>query len=715
MRLKLICLSLLIFFGPNFPIWAQESQPPESFAEAKPASLETIDIRGVLRRDELKSTSATVLNNEMVTERVFYQTLDMINMSPGVSIIQYGEAGMSPQFQMRGFFSRNDMAMYMDGIPLHDNGHAAGFTDSTVVIPIEIESVEIIKGPASVYYGARSSGGTIAVQSIKHGNFTRLDLRYGSWNDIDAQGIIARENEKLAQVYAFEIFHSDGYRDNSDWDRKVVSGRWTYNFSDRFQASLNVRAYNSEWDSAGYVSAKLNTKRGWVNDGSGAGNGNGGKRDRYDARLWANYLITDQSQLTYYLYGTTMEFTRYQRGDPLVRFILTNPPLSAYPQMTEQYNKHQQWGTGLTYSWKDELGGQEASFTSGITYAKDMDVPRRTWNIPWGLGRARQGGPATDTTFSLENPAVLAEFSYQILNPLNVRIGARYDWLQGKHKDNNTGRQTSAKYKFFSPKAGLIYSPIDSLDIFTNFGRGFSMPGGFNGGNNGFFNDAANLKLQKRDQMELGFRYTPLDWLGFEATAYRLKTYDDTLTDPITGNTVQAGTTLRQGLELSLQAVPYKDWRVTANYAYSEAEYDKFINGRMDMSDHRLPFVPRQITNLEVAYAPQTGLGGRINFRWEADMLYQDSPLVYTDGTRIPLASADYLPFRAPDKGSLDIQFSYKFNEKYKILFDAKNIVGKSYEGYAYGKQWDTGDYSVNYTNPRAFYVTFIMNWDAKE
>ncbi|MDR1578308.1 MAG: TonB-dependent receptor [Deltaproteobacteria bacterium] len=714
MRFKFVFqLAMTLLFGIWFSAPSQALDATDADDYARETTLGEIEIRGIVRREELKSTSATVLSRENIEDRVYYQPLDMVYHSPGVSIMQYGEAGMSPQFQMRGFSARNDMAMYLDGVPLHDNGHAAGFTDSTVVIPIEIESVEIIKGPASVYYGARSSGGTIAVQSIKTGDFTKLNLRYGSWNDINAQGLIARQSEKLAQVYAFDVFHSDGYRANSDWDRKVASGRWTYNFSDKFQATLNIRAYHSEWDSAGYVSKKLNTTRGWVNDGSGPGQGNGGDRERYDARIWANYLITDESQLTYYLYGTTMEFTRYQRGDPTIYSISQN----SWPNMTEQYNKHNQWGNGLTFNWKGQLSGREASFSSGVTYAKDMDEPRRTWSIPWGRGRSHVPGskPSTETTFSLENPAIFTEFSYQALNPLTFRLGGRYDWLRGKHRNDLTGDRTSAKYKFFSPKAGIIYTPIESLELFANFGRGFSMPGGFNGSATGFFNDEANLKLSKRDQVEMGFRYLPLDWLGFEATAYQLKTYDESLTDPVTNISVQAGTTLREGLEFSLQATPVKDWRFTANYAYMEAKYKNFVDGRTDWSGYRLPWTPRHILNMEVAYAPKLGLGGRVTFRHEADMMYADTPLTYTDGTPITQRGVQVRPWKAPEKNYLDVQLSYKFNEKYKVMFDVKNVIGKTYEGYAYGREWDTGDYVTNWLNPRAFYLTLVMNWDAKE
>jgi iron complex outermembrane receptor protein len=710
--MKVILHSFFIFLSFNFFLTvnglAQEDIGGES-RDSAPAILESIDIRGTIRRDELKSTSATVLTQEEIGDRIFYQPLDLVNLSPGVSVIQYGEAGLSAQFQVRGFMYHHENSIYLDGIPLHDNGHNVGFTDSTVIIPIEIESVEIIKGPSSVYYGARSVGGTIAAQSLKGGNFTRLDFRYGSWNEMDATGLIARQNDKLAQVYAFEMFHSDGYRGNSDWDRKIFSGRWTYNFSDKFQASFNIRAYDSEWDSAGYVSKKRDSTRAWVDDGSGTGNG--GYRKRYDARFWANYLINDKTQVTYYLYGTTMDFTRYQRAGRSISNVLDN----SFPRMTEQYNRHQQWGTGLTYNWKGELAGKEASFVAGSSYTKEFEDPRKTWSIPWGSGRHRVEPPVTNNSFNLENPAILSEFSYQILRQINVRLGARYDWLRGQHTNNLTGVRTSADYKFFSPKAGVIYSPLENLDIFTNYGRGFTFPGGPNSFNTVLFNDDNNLKLAKSNQIEIGFRYFPIDWVGLEATFYNLKTSNDGYNDPITTDYVQTGETTREGVELSVTAKPRKDWRLTANYSYMEAKYDNFFSGQQDLAGYRLPWTPRKIANFEIAYAPETGFGARVTLRWEADMLYQDAPLKLRNGQpNLDANGFQIKPFRAPDKTFLDAQISYRFNENIRLLFDVKNIIGKAYEGYAYGKNWGTGDYMTNYSNPRAFYLSLQMNWDHK-
>ena len=304
---KAYCLFILAL-GICFPqtAWSQDDNQPASEQGSETITLPTVEVRGQVRREELESTSATVLDNEDIIDRVYISPLDILKLSPGVTITQYGESGLAAQVRMRGFTGghSSDVAMFLDGIPLHDGGHSDGYVDTNLINPIEIESVEIIKGPASVYYGNHSSGGAAAFQSYKAGDFTRLRLNYGSYNTVDTSGILARQSEKLDQVYAFQVFHSDGWRDNSDWDKQNFSARWTYQFTEKFSASLNLRAFHSEWDSPGYI-PDFQSPSSAVDDGSGQGNG--GKRTRYDGRLWANYEFNDESQLTFYSFMTDLD------------------------------------------------------------------------------------------------------------------------------------------------------------------------------------------------------------------------------------------------------------------------------------------------------------------------------------------------------------------------------------------------------------------------
>jgi outer membrane receptor protein involved in Fe transport len=691
---------------------AQTASGSESDDEASgTTSLTEIDIRGKVRREELKTTSAGVLTNNDVKDRVITQTLDLIALTPGVSVAEFGERGSSPSIQMRGFTNRNDTSMYLDGIPLHDNGHGAGMTDSTVVMPIEIETMEVIKGPVSVYYGPRSAGGVIAVDSIKRGNLNRLNVRYGSWNDINVTGLIARETGPLAQVYAFEAFHSDGWRDKSEWDRKILSGRWTYDVSDSLQVSLNLRAYQAEWGAAGYVSKFLNSPKDAVNDGSGEKDG--GKRERYDARLWANYLIDKESQLTFYLYGTTLEFDYYMSRTRTVGE-------AAFPNMSYWHNRHNQWGTGLTYSRQGQVAGRDSNLAVGLAYSREIDDPRQQYSIPWGQGRTHDASNMTSNlNYDIANPAVFAEFSMQVLDYLNIRLGGRYDWLKGVYDNHMAAARSHSEveYSFFSPKIGVLVTPLDNLEIFANFSRGFSLPSGYtsNTSTTGFFNSESQPRLMKRDQYELGARYAPLDWLSLELALFNLKTYDE-FTTPLPGVTEQTGETTRRGVELAFDAVFAPDWRLRGHYSYTDAFYDRYDTATINYQGRRLTRVPRHLGFVELSYEPKTGLAGRVSVRVERDMMQTDEPPFLKSGApNVTAAGNPRTGFRNQNLAMVDLQLSYRFNEHHRLVLDVTNVMGKTYETTYYSStNYDTRDYTTGYRNPRAVYLTYQLNYDGK-
>jgi outer membrane receptor protein involved in Fe transport len=119
---------------------------------------------------------------------------------------------------------------------------------------------------------------------------------------------------------------------------------------------------------------------------------------------------------------------------------------------------------------------------------------------------------------------------------------------------------------------------------------------------------------------------------------------------------------------------------------------------------------PRLTTNLELAYAPPQGFGGRSSFHWEAYNYVRDIPAVQANGQ-----PATTLPTRvkSQDLGSLDLQLSYRFNDTYKVVFDVTNVLDKKYLGNGAGS-WAQGNYDFTFSPrpPRAFYLGLQMNWD---
>jgi iron complex outermembrane receptor protein len=690
----------------------------DSPAFAQEEELLAIDVRGTVRREELQSTSATVLGNADVTDRIYVQPLDIMTLSPGTSINPSTNNGVAPTARIRTFGASHggELAMYLDGIPLQDSGHTDNYIDSNLIIPLEIELVEIIKGPASVYYGTGASGGTLAFQSYKTGDFTRFALRYGSDNTADASGILARTDGNLSHVYAFQIFHTDGWRQKSDWDRGNFSGRWTYQFTDKFQASLNVRAYHSRWNNAGALRHDLGQpKDGFVDDLSGESNG--GIRKRFDARFWANYLITDEQQLTFYSYFTDLANTRWEFGYPDAISFVGDPAqvgTSMSGSNSEQDSVRKAYGLGLSYNFNGLIADRLANFTIGTDYLHENEIRDRYHKV-WGWGR-RRGAQFTDTDYVLNTLSLFSEASYHILDPLQIRIGARYDRYSGYL---DTGPNQSAEssllagvhhYKpsakgLFQPKAGILFSPLEWLDLFANFGRGYALST-MTGGR--FFRFGETLR---RDQIELGYRLRPLDWIDFEMVYYNINTKNDqtTVIDPMTNlsELVWAGKTRRHGIEAGIDVRPFEFFKISGNYTYQIAKYKSYRTNTDIYDGMRMTGVPKTIVNLEAAYDPITGFGGRLRYRYEGENLSRNLPAFRINGL------ANTLPVWAiPNKWYFDVQLNYRFNEKYKLFLDVTNVF--DHDNYQPG--WQSANNSNVYTeawgNPRQFYLGLDVNWE---
>jgi iron complex outermembrane receptor protein len=574
---------------------------------------------------------------------------------------------------------------------------------------MEIESVEIIKGPASVYYGLHSEGGTIAYQTIKFGDFTRLRLLYGSDNSKEANAVLARTHGKFGQVYSFQYYQTEGWRDNSDGSKYNISGRWSYQFTDSWVATLNVRAFRSEWNQPINGPSYL-PKHASMDDGSGQYPG--GVRDRMDFRFWTNYMLGDTSQFTLYAYYVDMDINLYGKS---WSWNIAQGAANG----SEEGNTHRAFGTGLMYNYMDDWNGHAVSATLGLDYLRENER-RDRWGLMWGRGRARNPNPAThsrDHEYTLETLSLFGELNYQIIDPLRARFGIRYDRFGG-HIVSGPDQQTSGtstilgpnqnieakERSVISPKFGLHYTtPIEWLEIYGNYSRGFGLPYMETGT---FFVDP-NSEMTKRDQFEIGFRASPTDWLSIESVYYLLKTKNDIIfSRDVNGQVVHenGGETKRYGIETSIAIVPFENFRISGNFTYQIAKYTRNINRatNIDLSGRRFANHPSQVTNIEVAYQPPRGFGARLSFNWNADSLNADQPPLLMNGQPNPGVSGNY---KRNDYGTLDGQISYTVNEQYRFFVDAVNILDKQFTVNGSNLSIITNDPS----HPEGYYVTSWM------
>jgi outer membrane receptor protein involved in Fe transport len=198
-----------------------------------------------------------------------------------------------------------------------------------------------------------------------------------------------------------------------------------------------------------------------------------------------------------------------------------------------------------------------------------------------------------------------------------------------------------------------------------------------------------------------------------------MKTFNELTTDPMTGDQQQTGETTRKGVELGFAARVAPGLSLWGNYAYTDAHYDFYQTGGMNYNGRRVGMVPRHLGNLELEYRQpgDSGFGARIGLRIEHDMIFYDEPPVMANGA--PNLNNDgglRKPFRGDDITLVDLQFSYRFNEHSRLVLDVNNVFDKVYQGYNYlpARTVPTGDGLTSWRPPRAFFLTYQINYDQK-
>jgi len=667
----------LVLIAPTVSA-GDETKAAKEIAKKKVIKLDDVVVRGEVISKDLDATSATVLTNEDITSRVYITPLDIVKLSPGISIKQYKQGGTAASFSMRGFTGcshGSNAAIYLDGIPLNETD---GYADTNIVNPDEIERVELIKGPVSALYGNYASAGALAFYTKKRVDFNHMKLHYGAYNTYEANlvGGFSTEDEKWDNVYSIQTYHTDGYQDDSDWDKFNAAARFTYHFTDVMDGTFSVRGFNSDWDAPGYINQEEYDR----DPTQSVSNVNGGGKDQVAAKLDLRYQITDESKLLFQFWSYDQEFWRWYQGD-------TSTKTEGESSGNERFFDRFVWGSGVSYNFLGEIGGRELRLTAGTDYMKE-DVNRQRYCLMVGYDRTR-GDKYEDYDIVLETIDLYAEANYQVIGPLRVILGARYDHFSGDLTDHllNDRKDSMKNQDIFSPKGGLLLGFWDDrLEFFANYGKGFALLQG----TAAFTQEAWDP--QERIQYEGGVRARPFDWFSGQLTGFRVKTTKDTLRDRVTGEYENIGETTRDGIEAAIDFYAFDYGYLHADYAYIDATYDKYHSGDDTYDGKTIKSIPDTTVNLELGYNPPEGLGGRLRYQYESEY-YLDNANDYTS--------------KAWD--TIDAQAFYRFGHKneYMIALDVINLFDEKYADYMSGGAQKT--YSPGL--PLSVYATLTVDF----
>lgn len=152
----------------------------------------------------------------------------------GLDIRRRGPLGVQSDISIRGG-SFDQVLILINGVRMNDaqTGH------HTLYLPVEmldIERVEIIRGPAARTYGQNAFSGAVnIITKTKDKSGINATLSYGSFGTLQAGlgGSFITPNGKLSQTIAANYSQSDGYDYNRAFDMKSIFYQGNYSINDK--------------------------------------------------------------------------------------------------------------------------------------------------------------------------------------------------------------------------------------------------------------------------------------------------------------------------------------------------------------------------------------------------------------------------------------------------------------------------------------------------
>ncbi|MEO7039023.1 MAG: TonB-dependent receptor [Gemmatimonadaceae bacterium] len=184
--------------------------------------------------------STTVIAGDDLRARGVVTVLDALRETPSVAVVQGGSFGQQTSVFLRGGQS-NYTQVLIDGVVVNDPGGAIDFANLTTD---NIDRIEIVRGPASVLYGANAVTGVIQIFTRRGGGAPRLSAwaRGGTYGTREGDLSALGGNEKVGYSLAAAQHNTDGiYAVNSAARNGTYSGQLRLTPDTRSDIGLSLR------------------------------------------------------------------------------------------------------------------------------------------------------------------------------------------------------------------------------------------------------------------------------------------------------------------------------------------------------------------------------------------------------------------------------------------------------------------------------------------
>jgi iron complex outermembrane recepter protein len=263
-------IALMVFLSSVSHGQSVSTDTPSSSDSDNGGSLAEIMVTAQKRSESIDRVgmSITAVTGDMLKEQQIRDVSDLANIVPGLS---YANSNIgTPVYTLRGvgFYDTSlgaypTVSVYVDQVPLP-------FSAMTEQASLDLERVEILKGPQGILFGQNSTGGAINYIAAKPTDdfHAGVELGYGRFNTVEEQGFISGPlAPTLTARLAMSATSGDDWQYN--YVRNAVPSN-SYLSPNNFAATDNIGKVEKfavrtllDWKPTDAVSLELNVN-GWI-------------------------------------------------------------------------------------------------------------------------------------------------------------------------------------------------------------------------------------------------------------------------------------------------------------------------------------------------------------------------------------------------------------------------------------------------------------------